>query len=426
MLCLHLVLGAALPLRGASRSLGIVFSKLPELEGYKAPCFTTVKRWAEKVGYYKLHLPRKRDGGWSLIPDASIQMGDQKCLIILGCPSEKVPIGRPLTLKDLDVLSVKITRKLTGEKISEWLKEVRDNFGNIDSICSDRGPDMLYGIRKFLEDNPHTKHVIDTAHRVANFIKAELENDNRWKSFKSLVTQARRTMQNSTVAGAMPPNLRVKARYMNVSPLIKWAAEKLLLLDNSENILESAGELTKYLGWLQDYRKDIARWNMFVSLVDKAKKLVSTNGMHRRIDNEFLDEISNIPLDREGLDFADDILKFFRTNSKKLDHDKIYLGSSEIIESLFGKLKSLERDQTSFGFTSLVLAAVASVGPLDRDTVAMAISTVRVADIERWSKEQVGISVQSFRKNLQTITRRITSKMGTKRAGCLEGKAMGF
>jgi len=393
---------------------------------YDAPSHTTVKRWAEKLGYYKLHLPRKKEDGWMIITDASIQIGDQKCLIVLGCSSNQIPIGRPLTLKDLEVLSVKITKKLNGELIAVWLREIKDKFGKVDCICSDQGPDVLYGIRKFQADNPRTIHIGDIAHLVANFIKKKLKKDDRWNSFKKEITQTRRTMQNSIVAGAMPPNMRVKARYMNVDLLIKWAGGMLYLLDNPKEEPVHVEELNKYLSWMQDYRKEITRWTMFVSLADRAKKLVRKEGMQHDIADKFMKSIGNIPLDSEGLKFSDDILEFLITNSAKLDRDKIYIGSSEIIESLFGKLKFMEGDQTSFGFTSLVLAAVANVGSFDNTMVAEAIRTVRVADIKEWSEAQVGTSVQSFRKSLQQSIRKIKKKVSTKHVGDLGGEAMGF
>ncbi len=417
MLCIHLVFGAALPLRAASKSLKIIFRKLPELHGYKSPCFSTVKRWAEKIGYYKLTMKRPGMDRWMLIADASIQMGDQKCLVILGCPSGKFPKGRPLTLKDLEILNVKITRKLTGEKIYNWLQEVRDKFGIIDSICSDRGPDMLCGIRQFLKKNIDTKHVVDTAHRAANFIKSRLEKDTQWRDFKQLVTQSRRTMQNSSVAGAIPPNLRVKARYMNIDLLVKWGSDMLHVLDNLDQFHDKKNEFIKYLNWMKEYREDISRWNELITVTKIAKQLVSKNGVHYDTHKKFKKELKEMRLSPEGNNFAEDMLNFFVSLSLEVSLDGIYVGSSEIIESLFGKLKYMERDQTSFGFTSLVLAAVASVGPLDRETVKQAIRTVRTEDIEKWSKEQVGTSVQSARKTLLNKIRMITKKVGTKLVG---------
>jgi len=417
MLCLRLVLGAALPFRGTVKGLEIVFDTLPELQEYEAPCHTTVKLWAEKVGYYKLCQPKEKRDGWMLIIDASIQMGDQKCLKILGCPSDQIPIGRPLTLQDVEVLAIHITSTLNGKRVAEWVQELSDKIGLIDSICSDQGPEMQLGIRIFQQNNPNTVHVLDTAHKVANFIKAKLEKDERWSEFKKQITQTRRTMQNSKIAGAMPPNLRSKARYMNVDRLIKWAQEKLLLLDHPKEIADDVNEFDKYLGWLKEYREDIKRWNMFSSLANKAKAITHKIGIQPNMVDCFVDEALDTGLDQEGRQFALDIAKFFLNNLEGLDSYKLYIGSSEILESLFGKLKYMERDQTSFGFTSLVLAAVASVGPLTSEMVGEAIRSVTVKNIKQWSKENIGESVQSYRKRLQSTVRQLKNKIVRKLTG---------
>jgi hypothetical protein len=422
ILSLRLVLGASLPFRGSVKGLEIVFDTLPELHDYKAPCHTTVKHWAEKVGYYKLHLARERRDGWMVIIDASIQMGDQKCIKILGCPSDKIPIGRPLTLQDVEVLDLRITNELKGVHIAKWLQELSDNIGLIDSICSDEGPEMKCGVRIFQRNNPNTIHVFDTAHKVANFIKAKLKKDERWTQFKKKITHARRSMQNSKISGAMPPVLRDKARYMNVDRLVRWAQEKLDLLDNPKEIGAYLVEFEKYIGWLREYRKDIKRWSMFVTLANKAKSITHKIGVHPDMVDLFVEEALGTELDQEGKMFAVDIANFFLSNLRDVDSYKLYIGSSEILESLFGKLKYMEKDQTSFGFTSLVLASVASVGDLTPEIVEESIKTVTVAEVKKWSKVNIGESVQSFRKRIQGIVRRLKEKVVTKAAGTQEGK----
>lgn len=399
---------------------------MEELKGYKAPCHTTIKRWAEKVGYLKLHAPLPKAEKWTIIVDASIQMGDQKCLIFLGCPSDKIPIGRPLKLEDLHVLSVEILSNLNGNKMAECLIKTKEKCIRIDSICSDRGSDVLCGIKEFMKTSPDSKHISDTAHRVANFIEKRVKNDPLWTNFKKQVTQARRAMQNSTIAGAMPPGMRAKARFMNVDKLVYWAADMLLALDNPKGILDDAKEFNKHLGCLKNYREDIALWEMFISLSDKAKGLVREGGMHQNIVDSFIDEISEMNLNEEAYKFAEDIIVFFQFTADGLDPNTIYVGSSEIIESLFSKVKFMEGDQTSFGFTSLVLAAVAHVGPMDADLVAKAIETVKVDDIKAWSEEQVGVSVQSFRKRLRQNIRRLKKKLATKLTGVSEDDIVGF
>lgn len=74
-----------------------------------------------------------------------------------------------------------------------------------------------------------------------------------------------------------------------------------------------------------------------------------------------------------------------------------YVGSTEIIETVFGKLKYTEGEQTAFGFTSLVLVAMACIGPTNFETVKESIMSVTEKEINSWTKEEIGESVQSQR-----------------------------
>ena len=60
----------------------------------------------------------------------------------------------------------------------------------------------------------------------------------------------------------------------------------------------------------------------------------------------------------------------------KAKADERLLGSSEIIESVFGKLKNLEQDQVKSGFTAMLLSLAAVVSTTSRDIIQKALETV--------------------------------------------------
>ena len=76
------------------------------------------------------------------------------------------------------------------------------------------------------------------------------------------------------------------------------------------------------------------------------------------------------------LQFADKISSFLLEQSKDMGFGECFIGSTEVLESLFGKIKYMEHEQTAFGFTSLVLAAIATVGLTDDQTIAKAIKSI--------------------------------------------------
>ena len=75
------------------------------------------------------------------------------------------------------------------------------------------------------------------------------------------------------------------------------------------------------------------------------------------------------------------------------------LGSSEIIESVFGKQKYLERDYAKEGFTSLILGIGAFVGTLTVADVKEALVSTPVKKVLNWCKDELGETLQS-KKNI--------------------------
>jgi hypothetical protein len=427
ILCIRLIIIAASPLRTASKSLECTFNTLPELKIYTAPSFTTIKRWVQKVGHFKLLRPKTIATDWMVIIDASIQMGNEKCVLALGCREVNLPKDRALRLEDFEVLSVRIVSSLNSNTITEILHQIAFSIGKIYCICSDRGSEIVRGIKDFQVASPKTRHTTDMAHRVANLLEATLEKEERWKNFREQVTQARRKMQNSVVAGALPPSPRVKARYMNYDSMIIWAADMLILLDKAPwNCDINIKELRKYLKWLEDYREEIAYWNKLVLMGAKARDLVRIEGIHINVVDSFEQTFAGLAMGFEESKFADQISSFLSEQTKGVNPGERFIGSTEVLESLFGKLKYMEQEQRAFGFTSLVLAAIACVGPTDEKTVKEAITSTKLSEIDDWARTEISKSLQTQRRSIRKTIRKLTEKTGQDVGGILEREAMGF
>ena len=72
--------------------------------------------------------------------------------------------------------------------------------------------------------------------------------------------------------------------------------------------------------------------------------------------------------------------------------------TSEVIESAFGKYKTVERDQSKGGFTSLVLALAACVAERTQEVVHEALQKTRTIDVIAWIKTRLGETVGSKRR----------------------------
>jgi hypothetical protein len=83
-------------------------------------------------------------------------------------------------------------------------------------------------------------------------------------------------------------------------------------------------------------------------------------------------------------------------------------GTTEVLESRFGRLKAPEAGQSKSGFTGLVLSLGAPVGRLEPARVQTMPQRVRVREVIGRCREQLGITIQSRRRALYEVAWRAT------------------
>ena len=93
-------------------------------------------------------------------------------------------------------------------------------------------------------------------------------------------------------------------------------------------------------------------------------------------------------------------MAFVTEQEAKVRPGEHLLGSSEVIESVFGKMKRLEQDQSKNGFTGLLLGLSALVSTTTNAVIQMALETVPTKQVEYWCQETLGQTVQSKRRQV--------------------------
>jgi hypothetical protein len=182
---------AATGLSCATRIMNIIKSFF-NLE-IEIPSWYTGRLWLLKLGLYKLTEVKEIADDWIWIVDHSIQIGKEKCLVILGIRISKLQGNKILTLKDVEPIDLVPVKKSNGEVVYEQLQKATQKTGVPRSIVGDEGSDLKAGINKFIEDNKDTVYIYDIKHRIAVELKKELKDDNSWKNFIKFAS----TTQNS-------------------------------------------------------------------------------------------------------------------------------------------------------------------------------------------------------------------------------------
>ena len=215
--------------------------------------------------------------------DHSIQIGQCKCLVILGIRLSEFPEGRPLVHQDMEPIALVPMTNSTKETVAACLEEAVGRTGVPRAILDDHGADLHGGVEIFREAHPETIELYDITHKAACLLKARLEGDERWKSYASQLGQTKFALQQTELAFLTPPSQRSKARFMNVGGLVDWGRKTLALVDDPsglERLGVSVERVRSKLGWLVEYREDLEKWSAFQEVIDEALDFVRRRGLY--------------------------------------------------------------------------------------------------------------------------------------------------
>lgn len=401
-LFLAFVLAAATSLRGASAALEVVLAAFQL--SWTCPSWSTGRLWLLRVGYYKLTRPKPRAKDWIWILDHTLQLGPVKCLLILGIRRQALPPpGVCLRYEDMEPLALWPVTHSNGAVVAHQLEATAAITGVPCEILGDQGPDLKAGEELFRIAHPTTRLIGDIKHQTAVLLKHELEHDPTWLAFLAQAAQTRLQVQQTDSAPLLPPSLRSKARYMNVDVLVTWGQQMLRLLAQPARLqtqgLDPAAVQAK-VGWLQDFREPLQEWDEMLAVVTTTASYIRQAGLARGAAAEVTTRLRGLARTPRARRVRKALLTFVAQEEAKVKPHERLAGSSEVIESVLGKLKAVEQDQAKSGFTGLVLSVCALVSTTTAEVIQQALEAVPTKEVLEWCRKQLGASVQAKRKAL--------------------------
>jgi hypothetical protein len=394
-------------LRGAGRVLDLIARSfgLP----FSAPDWTTGRMWLLRFGLAQFHVPEDRSDDWVWFIDHSVQIGKEKVLAILAIRSVDLPMpGRPLKPEDLVLIDLVPMETSSREDVAARLEAAAARTAVPRAIVDDHGCDLNGGVQIFQRSHPETVEIYDAKHKAACLLKARLEKNPRWMSFSTKVGQTRCAIQQTDLGALTPPGPKPKARFMNLKGQLGWAEKILALLDglpNSTPTWTTRDRLEAKLGWMREYREDLAEWRQWQSLMDVTVGLVGREGLHEATARRLSRQLRPLVRTAGGRDLAAKLLKFVRGQASKSKPGERLPGSTEVLESCFGRFKILEKDQAQGGFTSLLLGFGAFFSEATIEKVLDAMSRVPTKAVWQWCAEHLGKTLFSKRKEVYTMAR---------------------
>jgi hypothetical protein len=365
------------------------------------PDRSTGRLWLMRVGLAALLRPKVIATDWVWMVDHSIQIGQCKCLVILGIRLSDFPENRPLCHQDMEPIDLVPMTNSTKDTVSVCLEDAVAKTGVPRAILDDHGADLHGGVEIFRKAHPQTDEFYDIKHKAACLLKGRLEKDPRWKAYATQLGQTKFALQQTPLAPLTPPSQRSKARFMNLGGLVDWGVDTLALMDDRsrlEHLGITADQIRAKLGWLDEFRAELAEWSAYHAVIERTLDFVRRRGLTASAGREL--EAMLPPASGRVGELREQLLEFVTDESSKVRQGERLPGTTEVLESCFGKLKSLEDGQSKSGFTGLVLSLGAMVSDWTAETVGRALESCGVQDVLKWCGKNLGSSIQSQRRRL--------------------------
>ena len=418
-LAIQLVTRVKLSLRSTPKALEVVLGFLRgRTVATTMMAWTTVRCWLMRLGLYALLRPLEQANDWAYLIDHTVQIGTVKCFAVVGVRLSQLPYPRRcLQREDLVLIALVPMQQSNAVTVKQALEEAELRTGVPRLIVSDEGGDVRGGIEQYCGDHPHTSSTCDMAHKGANLLRKLLEGDQRWPEFVAQLGQTKGKLQQTALAWCVGPSLRPKARFMNLGAPLRWARWCLRVLDQpwppsaalsdrQRAVLTKIDreQLEAKLGWLRDYREAIEQWSQWHEVIQVVVRQVRRCGIGKDSVETLRHRLEAMKLSPSGRDAANVMLIFVRLHATAVRRPgELLIASTEILESLFGELKTLERQQAGSGLTGLMLALGAIVSTWTDEETTKALEATPWKAVQAWIDERVGPTVQSQRRTLQAI-----------------------
>jgi len=157
---------------------------------------------------------------------------------------------------------------------------------------------------------------------------------------------------------------------------------------------------------ISTFKEDIEIWSEMVEIIATIERFMNIHNLqlnsYEKFNELHLNELLKLKTKKAKI-LSTQILDFIKAQQEVCKMDERLLHSSEILESLFGKLKFLEKEQQKSSFTNLLLSVGAMVAKTSESIVKTALETVTTSMIDIWSKEKIGVTIQAQKKELYRL-----------------------
>jgi len=404
MIALCIDLAKQVGFRPAQRALETMVKAL-KLD-VEVPSHDAIRNWTSRLGLGELEDTFGQDQDVMWMADHSSQVGSERVLLIIGMAMEDLPErGQTLSLDKFKVLAVVPGERWKKEDVRREYQKLAARTGAPRYLLCDGATELRDPAEELEKAGRKTIVLGDLKHHAANILEKHIGRTERFKEFITQAGLTRNRVQQTELSPFAPPPLKQKSRFMNLDQLLRWAGMVNYHLDNPRSQAHAgvtADRMNEKLGWLRDYREELAGWAACQKVIDAALSFIHDEGLSVGAADRLRTRLEEVmPDPREGHEavgrIAGLLVEFVERSERLLDPGERAWLSTEILESLFGRFKQLEGQHSKGGFTSLLAALPSFCCRIDPSRVRKRLLQVSTTKLKQWLQETIGSTLASQR-----------------------------
>ena len=301
---LRLFLVARIGFRAVSRVLSVLSGELG-LE--KSPCTQTIINWVMRLTISRLQNFPQQNGtqivgdpfsnGYIWVIDISIGLGSGKILTVLALSvrHHQLSTGAP-TLQNVICVGVCVADSWTGIDVAAFLQRLIAVTGRPAAFLKDGGKELGKAVEVLGSKGFPSLEIDDISHVVANILKHEYADHPCFDSFLTCCGTAAKKLKQTVLGCIAPPKVSVKARFMNLHRLVRWA-DKLLAHSPIGRSKEGSllAKLRTGMNDLPQHKAFIRNFLRDATPLLQCQKILKTEGLTKSVWEQCNEAIKGIP-----------------------------------------------------------------------------------------------------------------------------------
>ena len=131
-----------------------------------------------------------------------------------------------------------------------------------------------------------------------------------------------------------------------------------------------------------------------------SKNKVLVFGLSKQSLAQLIEKFSELKIERELEPFKEKIFKYLKSQINLIKDSESILGTSDVLESIFGKYKHFSARCPFKDFRQMLLIIPLFTMNLTHDVIKKALETIRSIDLSQWINQSFGQSMLSKRKTV--------------------------